>query len=398
MKNNQPMTQSSLTKVLLAAMLMLLIPLSTIGQDKREGRFRHIQVSGHTGGHIYGGDGLDEDDLSGYNAFELRFAWQNSNPDSWAAQYAYPSYGFGWYSGAIGNPQLFGSPNAIFGFINFPLTQSSRRNIFAIEPALGLTYNLVPFDPVNNPTNDAIGSRVTVYFNLNFGWTYKWTKELDIAYGIDFTHFSNGRTNTPNWGLNMLGINLGMRYHYNKDQFKADNDPHSPRSLDARYKRPERQLNEKVDKNQSINIYVAGGTVQDYPEGGSPFDETQYGTFSAVLDYQIKFNNMHGISAGFDYFHDASLITRFPDDENKQNMFGIHGGYDFMFYKFTLNGHVGTYLNGDKGKDPYFFRVAIRYDLFDWSYAQIGLKTDGFSADWVEFGLGFRPFRWGSKD
>ena len=65
-----------------------------------------------------------------------------------------------------------------------------------------------------------------------------------------------------------------------------------------------------------------------------------------------------------------------------------------MFYKFTLNGHVGTYLTDDRGKLPYFIRVAIRYDLFDWSYAQVGLKTDGYSADWIEFGIGFRPFKW----
>ena len=52
---------------------------------------------------------------------------------------------------------------------------------------------VVIIDPETNPTNDAIGSRVTVYFNLNFGWTYKWTKEMDIVYGIDFTHFSISR-------------------------------------------------------------------------------------------------------------------------------------------------------------------------------------------------------------
>jgi hypothetical protein len=365
------------------------------GQNDTNNRFRFIKLTGHSGGHLYGGEGLDEETLAGYGALEVRYGWQNSNLESWASQYGYPSYGIGFYSGFIGDPQIFGNPNALFGFINFPISKPFRRNAFNIEPALGLTYNLEPFDSETNPSNDAIGSRVTVYFNVNFGWTYKWTKEMDIVYGIDFTHFSNGRSNTPNWGLNMFGLNLGLRYHYNANELKLNNDPYTNRSLPSRFKRPERKLNTKVEDNQSINVYVAGGTVQTYPENeGDSFNEERYTTFSAVIDYQHKFNNMHSVSAGLDYFYDASLETRFPNDNSQYHMVGIHGGYDFMFYKFTFVGHLGTYLTDSRGKDPYFTRVALRYDLFDWSYAQVGLKTDGFAADWIEFGIGFRPFKW----
>jgi hypothetical protein len=369
--------------------------LTVNAQSQQQGRFRTIQLSGHSGAHLYGGDGLDEDQLAGYGALELRYAWQNSNPDSWASQYGYPSYGIGFYSGFIGDPQIFGNPNALFGFINFPISKPSKRNAFNIEPALGLTYNLEPFDPETNPNNDAIGSRVTVYFNLNFGWTYKWTKEMDIVYGIDFTHFSNGRTNTPNWGLNMFGLNLGLRYHYNADEHKMNKDPYADRVLPGRYLRPERKLNSKVERNQSINIYGAFGTVQNDPDtGGEGFEEENFTTFSAVLDYQHKFNNMHSVSAGLDYFYDASLEGRFPDDSSQYYLIGIHGGYDFMFQKFTIMGHLGTYLTDNRGKEPYFSRVAVRYDLFDWGFAQVGLKTNAFAADWIEFGIGFRPFRW----
>ncbi len=376
-------------------LILLLIPVFGLAQNDQEGRFRTIQLSGHSGAHFYGGDGLDEETLSGYGAFEFRYAWQNSNSESWASQYGYPAYGIGVYSGFIGDPQIFGNPNAIFGFINFPISKPFRRNAFSLEPALGLTYNLEPFDSATNPTNDAIGSRIAVYFNVNFGWVYKWTKELDIAYGLDFTHFSNGRTNTPNWGLNMFGLNLGLRYHYNADEHKVNDDPYAKRTLNARFKRPERKLNTKGVNNQSINFFVAAGTVQNYPEVvGDPFDESRYLTLSLVLDYQHKFNNMHGATAGLDYFYDASLEARFPGDDSQLHLVGIHAGYDFMFYKFTISGHAGTYLTDSRGKEPYYVRASIRYDLLDWAYAQVGLKTDAFAADWIEFGIGFRPFKW----
>jgi hypothetical protein len=379
----------------LFCVILICLPLFIFGQEQQEGRFRTLQFRGHSGGHLYGGDGLDEETLAGYGALEIRYAWQNSNIESWASQYGYPSYGVGFYSGFVGDPQIFGNPNALFGFINFPISRPSRRNAFNIEPALGLTYNLEPFDSETNPANDAIGSRIAVYFNINFGWTFKWTREMDIVYGIDLTHFSNGRTNTPNWGLNMFGLNLGLRYHYNADEHKLSSDPYADRTLKARFLRPARKLNTKVPDHRSINLYVAGGTVQNYPETeGQEFDDTRYATVTAVVDYQHKFNNMHSVSGGLDYFYDASLEARFPDDESRYHLLGVHAGYDFMFYRFTFVGHLGTYLTDSGGKEPFFARVALRYKLFDWSFLQVGLKTDAFAADWIEFGVGFRPFRW----
>ena len=103
---------------------------------------------------------------------------------------------------------------------------------------------------------------------------------------------------------------------------------------------------------------------------------------------------MHGVTAGLDYFYDASLEVRFPDDDSQYHLVGIHAGYDFMFYKLTVGVHLGTYLTDDRGKESYFTRPHIRYDVFDWGYAQVGLKTNGFAADWIEFGIGFRPFKW----
>ena len=65
-----------------------------------------------------------------------------------------------------------------------------------------------------------------------------------------------------------------------------------------------------------------------------------------------------------------------------------------MFWSLTTLLHGGTYITDRLGKSDLFLRPAIRYDINKWAYAQVGLKTLGFAADWVEFGLGFRPFRW----
>ncbi|WP_315824548.1 acyloxyacyl hydrolase [Paraflavitalea speifideaquila] len=137
------------------------------------------------------------------------------------------------YSGNVGDIEIFGRPHAAFGFITFPFS-NKRRNNFQIEPALGLTYNLKPYNPEHNVINDAIGAKFAVYFALNLGGKYKINREIDLLYGYDITHFSNGRTVTPNLGLNMMGFSVGGRYNFNAAQRKTDNSIFPTTLLDAR--------------------------------------------------------------------------------------------------------------------------------------------------------------------
>ncbi len=374
----------------------LLTNAQNLNSDKKEqsenkGRFRTIEINGHSGAHLYSGTGLETKVTSGYGAIEARFSWQSEDKEAWETL-GYPRYGIGVYAGFIGDPQIFGNPNAIFGFIDFPVNKPSRRNAFSISPALGLTYNLEPFDAETNPLNDAIGARMAVYFNVNFGWAYKWTREMDINYGIDFTHFSNGRTFTPNYGLNMFGLNVGLRYHYNADQRKIDPAIHPSKLLEARYKRSKKSPNVKLDKNQSINAYIALGTVQTDLTAGT---DTRYSTYSFLLEYQHKFNSMHSASVGFDYLIDNSIKETYPQGNGKHSLIAAHAGYDFMFWRFTILAQVGVYLTDNFDKGSFFLRPAVRYDLNNWAYAQFGLKTtNGAAADWLEFGIGIRPFKW----
>ena len=101
------------------------------------GRFRTLEIKGHTGYHLYNGTTLDETVDGGYGAIEARYGWQSTDSTSWQAETGYPSYGVGYYSGFIGDPDILGKPNALFGFINFPLSRSEKRNVWEIGQSLG---------------------------------------------------------------------------------------------------------------------------------------------------------------------------------------------------------------------------------------------------------------------
>ncbi len=378
-------------KIVAVCVISLFSSMYVAAQSETNNRFRYIELKTNYGSFLYSDNKLGNAGLldQSYGGISLKLGWTSSDPEGWASKYGYPSYGIGLYSGFLGNAKVYGNPNAIYGFIRFPITDSSRRNVFSIEPSLGLTYNLNPFNSVENPLNDAIGARMAVYFNLDVGFTYKWTREVDILYGVDFSHFSNGSTFTPNNGLNLYGINLGIRYHYNANQFKTNNDPYNNEELlPVRFKRPSKTTIER-NREQMISVYLAGGVSQRDEDEGT---NTLFGTFSAVFDYEFHFNEMHGVNAGVDFFYDNRL-QQF--DTSNRYHYGAHIGYDFKFYKLAVKFQLGTYLGDDKNKGAFFMRPALRYNFNKSVFAQVGLKTlAGGSADYIEYGIGFKPFKW----
>lgn len=351
-------------------------------------QFKYIEPKFHFGSFLKSDTPLGHSGLldNGYGAFTLKLGWQPSDSSLWTARYGYPAYGVGFYSGFLSNAAVFGNPNAIYGFINFNLSKPHRRNSFSIEPSLGLTYKLVPYDKENNPLNTAIGARMAVYFNLDFGFTYKWTREIDLIYGIDFTHFSNGSTYQPNAGLNLYGITLGMRYNYNRNRMRTVSDFYLGDTLSARFDRP-LSLKGLPLKQNSLSFYMAGGAAQNKALAGT---KTLRSTFSALVDYEHRFTEKHGIVVGTDLFFDDRLI-----DEKRADRWivGVHTGYDFFFYRFVAKMQFGTYLTNNRDKGNFFMRPALRYHFSKQFFAQIGLKTlDRGAADYIETGVGWKIF------
>lgn len=353
-------------------------------------KFKFIEIKFHFGSFLKTQNALSASGLldNGYGGATGKIGWQPTDSKKWFSRYGYPACGVGFYTGFLSDAEVFGNPNAVYGFIKFPLTSSEKRTVFAIGPSLGLIYKLQPYDSETNPVNTAIGARAAVYFNLDFGWSFKWTREMDIIYGFDFSHFSNGSTYQPNNGLNLFGLNIGLRYHYNAMQKKKNPDIYANDVLPVRFKRPKGSPVHKISGN-ALSLYVAGGAAQDDALIGT---QTLLGVFTTVLDYEYQINEMHAITGGFDLFYD----NRFQEREASDRwLTGVHVGYDFRFYRFAVKMQIGTYLGDDKGKGGFFMRPALRYNFSKSFFAQIGLKTlDGGAADYIEYGMGMRMFSW----
>lgn len=409
-KSSTHFRKKSLVKTAIISILFAALTSQTnFAQEKKElvkfedvkdienyGNYKFFEVIGHGGSHFYSGQTLEDALANGYGALELRLGWKNSDPEHWSNKYYNSmSYGVGFYTGFIGDPAVLGNPNALYAFADFPIGRQTadKKTIWKFSPALGLTYNLVPYNPSDNPTNDAIGASFAVYISFAGKGETALTRDMDITYGIDFTHFSNGRSFMPNYGLNMVGFNTGLKYHFNSAQKKISRDPYSTQQLQARYKRSPSVPVEKDPSNQ-FNILTSIGTVQngfdENQNGGDP--DNRYLTFSGYLEYNHSFDRMHGFSVGIDYFYDQSLVITTPDE---LYMLGYHVGYDYTFWRFTIKTQLGGYFGDDKGKGILWARPGVQYKINNWLSGHVALKTRrGFAADWAEFGVVFHPFKW----
>lgn len=376
-----------------------LINYEDVKDIENYGNYKYVEIIGHGGSHFYSGQTLGDAVQNGYAALEVRLGWKNGDPEHWSNKfYNSMSYGVGFYTGYLGDPAIFGNPNALYGFLDLPIGKQTafKKTIWKFSPALGLTYNLVPYNPTENPTNDAIGASFAVYISFAGKGETVMTRDMDLTYGIDFTHFSNGRSFVPNYGLNMVGLNLGVKYHFNSDQRKVNREPFTKEILQSRYKRtPTSPI--KKDVSHSINILTAIGTVQngfdENVNGAYPGDPSnRYTTFSGYIDYTYQFDMMHGMDAGIDFFYDQSLMISHPDE---LYLIGYHVGYEYTFWRFKVIAQLGGYFGDDKGKGVLYSRPGLQYKITDWLGAHVALKTRrGFAADWAEFGLVFHPFNW----
>ena len=368
-------------------------------KDKNLGEQMFVQYKYHFGNNRHARETSSEYLKSSTSGHELRFGWRTDGSADWEKALNFPLYGVGIYGGNIGDREYLGNPAGVYGFIHFPFLWRPKHH-FNAEIATGLTYDLVSYNAQDNPDNDAIGSSVAVYFNAQVGGDFVISRVFDLTYGVDLTHFSNGRTFTPNFGINIIGVNVGLRYNFNPIS-------RGVKLFDPEYKPTLRPVLDKSPagakpNSNDINAYIAIGTVVYQVENGrSP----RYTTGTSYFEYARRYSHAAGFNLGIDLMYDGSIVenvnrdsARIANNEphtNKDNFFGgFHLGHSLYIQKFSIETQLGVYvIKPVDYKGDWYMRVALKYQFNKRLYAQIGLKTlNGGTADWIEYGIGYKLF------
>ena len=348
----------------------------------------------------------------------------------------------------LGNDAFLGSAIAAYGYMNQPFYNSEHFRI-GLRPAVGLaavtkTYrNTLPdeYPPYSIAQKDgkllanwSIGSILNAYLALDLYMDFPIKDGWEITLSGGWHHISNGSVMHPNAGYNIFGGEIGVRYH------PVDPEPLHPKSLRTQVPR---RLYDGVTKRWAVEISGTGGFKQNYYKDningqrfygvatlkaaaywvpvsifrvGGGIDAFYDGYYSAVNDEFAALNP----GAPVTYFGKTYLKT-----SDVKNCFrvGISIQPEFIIGHLTAGIHVGFYVfDPVKNLEPYaeakaaddagealhrgifypynfaeasnyqdgwcYMQFVLKYHVLDHLFVQLGLKTHGVRAEFIDAGIG----------
>lgn len=308
----------------------------------------------------------------------LSFSKQTHGSEEWQSAFNYPDYG-GYFLYENFNNNFLGKTYAVGVHYNFYFF---NKNLM-FKLAQGFAYATNPYDKETNSKNKAFGT--SILDNTNLGFYYKKERIIDkigIQAGLLFSHFSNGRTKSPNSGINTLAINLGLNYNFEDKK----NNVKDTTLIKLTYK-------ESVKYN-----FVFRTGVNESPiihSGQHPF-------------YHIGFyaDKRIGRKSAFQLGSELFLTTSFKDfikyksvafpekniDPNTDyKRVGVFVGHELFINRISIEAQLGYYVY-----DPFhneiaiYDRVGMKYYFGKKVFAGFTIKTHLFLAEALEFGLGVR--------
>jgi len=308
----------------------------------------------------------------------LSFLKQTHGKDEWHSAYNFPDYGV-YFEYQNYNNDFLGKVYAAGVQYNFYFL---NRNL-ELKLSQGIGYATNPYDKVENSKNKAFGS--TLMANTNIGLFYKKEHLLDkfgLQAGFLFTHFSNGRTKSPNSGINSFLLNVGVNYDFSK----VTNKPRDTALVKKDFREPIK-----------YNIVVRSG-FNESPVIGSG----QHPFYHIGFFVDKRFNRKSALQLGTDLFLTNSFkdfikykSVAFPelniDPNTDYKRVGVFVGYELFVNRISLEGQVGYYVYRPFVNDIAIYdRVGFKYHINPKVYTSFSVKTHMFLAEALEFGVGVR--------
>ena len=311
-------------------------------------------------GHIYGA--------------ELNYIFRTNGCKTWHKIYKYPELGVCFLHLYLANPQQLGNLEALYPYTNIRLNKLSKKISFNLRLGSGFAYLTKTFDRIKNPKNEAIGSHLNAFVNLRLSLSGMITESWRVDAGVGLTHASNGAYTTPNLGLNIATVNLGIGYVFGNKKCTYITDTVYP----------------VVKKWQPSIIAVFGRKELEDPAG------KRYSAYSLQANLLRGLNLKNNLGGGVEVFYNTSTKQRWAQDSiytNKPSdliQAGAKICYSYNFHKLSFPVEFGMYfykkqhING-----KVFNRIGFRYMLTNHLIANVTLLTHFAKADYFEYGLGY---------
>lgn len=317
---------SILMRVVITVFLMVLV--STVEAQKGfsiEPSFHFGVVTKHT-------PELKFDVKGPTYGLDVNLKFQTFGKKEWHQWRKFPRFGVTVMWLRFGNNEVLGSAFSLTPNINIPLFNKKKWEAF-YQIGTGVAYMTKPFDVLDNPKNNAIGSHGVTTIFMKFHAFRQFNSNWKFHTGLSLNHFSNGSARLPNFGLNIPALIVGVNY-----------SPQPLQKEDYIFHEKNRSRTRKF----GMDFQTGYGLIQRFAVGGPRYPIYVFG-----VSGKYYLNQVNRLVAGFEYeqnkaiyhfaLHTYHALTR-SDAKRKASRLTCFVGDEFLFGSWSLTLQFGVYL------------------------------------------------------
>lgn len=334
--------------------------------------------------------------LSGHIKYGFKFA-----PNSYMGK-MYPNtiQGIGIGYNTFYNTKEVGNPLAVYVFQTSQIASITPNLSFDYEWNFGVSFGWKKYDAEKNPYNTIVGSKANAYINLGFLLNWQITKEVAFRAGIGLSHYSNGNTSYPNFGVNTLDGRIGLMWC-------PQNNP------DSRYQRNNRlAVTPKYGFKPYINydVIIYGATKKKgimWEEGSGTVIPGVFAVAGLNFSPMYNFNKYFraGLSLDAQYDESANITdhlanTDTPTDDLKffrppfieQFSMGLSVRAEVVMPIFSINLGIGkNFICRGKDINSFYQNFVLKTDITRNVFLHVGYQLYKFkNPNNLMLGIGYR--------
>lgn len=334
--------------------------------------------------------------LSGHIKYGFKFA-----PNSYMGK-MYPNtiQGIGIGYNTFYNTKEVGNPLAVYVFQTSQIASITPNLSFDYEWNFGASFGWKKYDAEKNPYNTIVGSKANAYINLGFLLNWQITKEVAFRAGIGLSHYSNGNTSYPNFGVNTLDGRIGLMWC-------PQNNP------DSRYQRNNRlAVTPKYGFKPYINydVIIYGATKKKgimWEEGSGTVIPGVFAVAGLNFSPMYNFNKYFraGLSLDAQYDESANITdhlanTDTPTDDLKffrppfieQFSMGLSVRAEVVIPIFSINLGIGkNFICRGKDINSFYQNFVLKTDITRNVFLHVGYQLYKFkNPNNLMLGIGYR--------
>lgn len=270
----------------------------------------------------------------------------------------------------------------------------------------GLGINTRVYNPETNVENDLIGSPVSVFIGLGAYASWHITSNFSLGIDATFRHYSNGKLNQPNVGINTIDAGLKATYTLEPDTVVRTPYKHGWNSGFKKH------LYADINASWCPQTLLCDWLIDWHaaPEKrGTSYKLHSAWEVSAALMWRYSRKFASGIGVDYTYVpytndiqESETAYGRPADQHLSKHVPGISLHHEAFYKNMSMHVSMGYFLNRslgsviDDNQTPYYETVGLRWYMPFMAkqvYVSYSINACAFKANYFQFSVGYCPWK-----